>query len=339
MAKTPDQIWTPIRFRWYTFADAMMDLRKRWSSDSGRDFVEKLTRAGRSGNGYEIRESPFGTLDTSNRLDLRALALPERTELRRIVCSWADFSGGIFKHVWIENCAFTNISFDDSLFQIVGEKICTFESCDFRNTNFRRAVLGNNGSHFRKCLFERADFIQAGFIRPEFDNCCFESCTFSGVDFWAASFMECEFRGDLRGVWFHGEYRVPSYIEQFANARPNRMERVSFERAKLFDVTFSDRCDLSSVIPPNDGRHALLDKWPERIGSVHALSQGWPEPCKKEGELFFNAFKTHAQKQDWYLIGLDDLINRHGTTSGTKIWEALVSPSARLTTTGKCAGQ
>jgi fluoroquinolone resistance protein len=306
------------------------ELRKRWNSDAGRSFVEKLIRAGRSGNGYEIRESPFGTLNATGQLDLRGLALPERTELRRVTCSSADFAAAVFKRAWIENSAFTDSSFDNCLLQMMGEKINIFDNCTFRSANLRRAVLGYNGSRFRQCQFVRADFIQAGFIRAEFDDCYFDSCTFSGVDFWASSFVKCEFRGDLRGVWFHGEYAVPSYIEQLANARRNKMERVSFEHARLLDVTFSDQCDLSTVIPPTDGRHALLDRWPQRINSVYHRSRDWPEPCQKEGELFFKAFEAHAKKQDWYLLGIDDLVNRHGKLPGIKIWEVLISAPFNL---------
>jgi hypothetical protein len=54
-------------------------------------------------------------------------------------------------------------------------------------------------------------------------------------------------------------------------------------------------------------------------------SRAWPSPFKEEGELFFRSCEVHAVSQDWYLIGLDELIEQSGDGAGKKIWDALRS--------------
>jgi len=310
------------------------ELKKRWESEPGFGFVEMLERWGRSGNGYEVRESPFGVVPETGRVDLRGLAFPEATfliDMRRLIFRFADFTGAVLNRTHIEACTFSDVLFDMCSLRHIAEIGNTFENCSFRSASFRGAGLGHRGSRYKQCRFERADFIQAGFIRAEFDDCLFDSCIFGGIDFSASSFERCEFRGEVRGVWFRGSYDI-SVFEQFANPRPNRMTCVSFKKAKLFDVTFSDGCDLSSVIPPDDGRHALFDRWPERIKSLFEQSRAWPEPCKTAGEVFFRSHVAHPRRdgtfpktQEWYLLGLDDLMNQFGEEAGAKIWEALLS--------------
>lgn len=301
------------------------ELQKRWNIEPGRTFIDKLSRWGRSGNGYEIQEAPFGVVAKSGELDLRGILLPERTDLRRITFRGADFTGAVLNHTWFELSVFIDVLFHDASFVLLSEHGCTFENCSFCNVSFRRAGIGYKGTRFKHCCFECADFIQTGFIRPEFDDCCFDSCIFSGVDFNGSSFERCEFRGEVRGVWFRGGFPLRSFEERWGTPRPNTMKGVSFKHAKLIDMTFSDHCDLSSVIPPDDGHHAVFDRWPERIKSVYQQSRSWPEEIKREGELFYTSCESHAKKQNWYLMGVDDLMNQHGKEAGMKLWQALLT--------------
>jgi uncharacterized protein YjbI with pentapeptide repeats len=308
------------------------NLKRRWQSEHAQGFLEKLARWGRSGNGYEILESPFGIITETGLLDVRGLVLPERSDLRRITFKSADLTGSVLRRIWFEGSIFVDVVFDDASLRTISEARDTFERCRFLRTSFRDAVIGHHGSRFKDCHFEKADFMQASFIRAEFNECCFDNCTFSGVNFQASSFERCEFRGEVRGVWFHGEYQISSILEQFANPRPNRMTSVSFKNATLFDVNFSDGCDLSSVLPPEDGRHALFDRWQERVKLLFEQSRAWPEPCRRQAEIFYesvrskpNADGTLPKPQEWYLIALDDLANQHGRESGMRIWEALLA--------------
>ena len=305
------------------------ELKKRWNTDPGCAFVKHLEGLGRSGHGYEIRESPFGVVPETGRLDLRGFAFPEATfltDMRRLTFRFTDFTGGVLKRTHIEGSTFSDVLFDSCSLRNIAEIGNTFEKCTFRSVSLRGAVLGYRGSRFTQCHFDQADFIQAGFIRPEFDDCDFVNCTFSGIDFKAASFERCEFRGEVRGVWFRGGFPSRSLEEQWGIPRPNKMTGVSFQKAKLFELTFSDGCDLSTVVPPDDGRHALFDRWPEHVETVFEQSRAWQEPCRRQGEVFYIAFETHAKNQDWYLIGVDDVMNQFGKECGMKIWEALAKP-------------
>jgi len=301
------------------------ELKRRWATEPGHTFIENLCRWGRSGNGFEITESPFGRVAGTGLIDLRSLVLPEHAELRRITLRSADCTAVSLKANWIEMSVFSEVLFDEGSLHNLGESGSAFERCSFRGANFRRSRIGYGPTRFTRCHFVRADFIQAGFVRPEFDYCSFDNCTFSGVNFNGASFERCEFRGEVRGVWFHGGFQYDSDREKYGEPRPNKMTGVSFRNAKLVDVTFSDRCDLSSVVPPDDKRQAIFDRWPERIRSVFEQSRTWAEPFKKEGENFLKACAVHARNQDWYVIGLDTLVSMYGKESGAKIWEALLA--------------
>lgn len=321
----------------FDFHKMRMELKKRWSNEPGLAFVENLCRWGRSGNGYEVSESPFGVVEPMGRMDLRGIVLPERTDLRRVTFRPADFTGAVMKQAWIELSAFIDACFDCASLQLVTERGNIFEKCTFRGTNFRRALVGaHRGSRFVQCHFKATDFIQTGFGRPEFDDCCFENCTFSGVNFNGASFERCEFQGEVRGVWFHGGFLYKSDMENYGEPRPNKMKCVSFRNAKLVDVAFSDGCDLSSVVPPEDGRHAVFDRWQERIKFVFEQSRGWPEPLRRYAELYYRVHETqpfkdgtYPEKQDWYLTGVDALMNLCGKEAGVKLWESLLATKTK----------
>ena len=301
------------------------DLKQRWATEPAKAFIESLCRLAHSGNGYELKETPFGTVQGTERLDFRGIVFPDRTELRRVTVSNADFSSARIKLGRLTLCSFVNVCFDQSLMQNLYEYGNDFKECSFRETNLGDAILGYHGSRYTSCYFEATHFRKAGFIRAEFDDCLFDDCTFGKVDFSSSSFERCVFRGQVRDVWFRGTYPVSETLEQFANPRPNLMSHVSFKDAQLLDVTFSDHCDLSTVIPPSDGRQAVFDCWPERIRLVFEQSRSWAEPCRKEGGIFLQIFEGHAKKQDWYLIGVDALVNLFGVECGTKIWEALIA--------------
>jgi len=304
-----------------------LETTNRWNTTIARKFVEHLSNVGRSGNGLEIDEFPFGSVLQTGRFDLQGLVLPARTELRRINFKSVDFTGAILKQLWFESCLFFEATFDRVALNGLSDINNTFRRCSFDRSNFRKAKIGYRGSRFNECHFMRCDFLQAGFIRPEFDNCVFEDCAFSGIDFKAASFENCQFSGEVRGVWFRGKYQLSPVIEQFPASRPNTMHSVSFKKAILIDVTFSDYCNLSSVIPPDDGRHFLFNDWPKSIDNVYRQSVSWPDPFRKQAENFYKSYQSQAQTQQWYILGEEALFNRYGREVGSKIWWALLSGS------------
>lgn len=297
------------------------DLKTRWCTGHGGQAINSLVRESRSGNGFQLLESPFGMYH--ERSDFRAIALPELVELRRVLITNADFSGATLNGAWIERCSFKNVCFDDVSFNKLSERGNLFEKCTFRRTKFKEGAFGYFGTRFIDCEFSSADFRRSVFVRPEFDKCLFDACVLRGVDFNAASFNVCEFRGELRDVWFRGGFPVASDSEKYGISRPNLMTEVKFVRARLFDVSFSDRCELSSVVLPDDGRHALFNNWRQRLESLRRSILTLPRLSQNDVELFCRTHLVHALKQDWYLLGLDDLIEEFGSETGSIIWKGL----------------
>lgn len=68
----------------------MKQLGTRWQNAAGRDFVDRLNLMGRSGDGFNVSESPFGVTD-DGLLDLRGLRVAEKSVLRRVAFGPADF--------------------------------------------------------------------------------------------------------------------------------------------------------------------------------------------------------------------------------------------------------
>jgi fluoroquinolone resistance protein len=298
------------------------ELKKRWDSPEAKEFTALLRQNGRSGNGFDVVESPFGTMASTGLLDLRYLSLSDQTELRKIVFRNADLSVVQFNGAWIERCTFENIRSDGGAWKNVAEHGNTFMDCTFIKTDFRDAILGYKGSQFHRCKFADANFQRSQFIRPEFNDCVFKDCHFGNVDFNASSFERCEFSGEVRSVWFRGGFALPSQSERFGTPRPNRMLNVSFAHATLVDVTFSNHCDLSSVVPPSDSDHRLFRDWKSCLLKLQSTVQSWPNDERMAGELFCKTHLTHAQAQESYILSFIDLMEVYGTVA-PKIWDSL----------------
>ncbi len=234
-----------------------------------------------------------------------------------------DLSSSTMRGGWLEKCVFENVRFDACDLSGLADHGNRFEGCSFARTKFRRAVLGYKGSEYENCAFEKADFSQAGFIRAEFTRCSFDSCKMLGVDFNASSFVECQFLGVLEDVWFRGGYPFPSDQDQFGVARVNTMENVSFEKAELHDVHFSNDVDLSSITPPLAGDYRRYSRWKASLEQLAQHALEWQPFEKSEVEVFVNSHMVHAKGQDWYLLNGDDVRKEHGPELGSRILESL----------------
>lgn len=302
----------------------MKELEARWQQDAGKEFVERLASAGRSGNGHSVLESPFGAT-ARGALDLRGLRLSERTELRRVSFAPSDFGRASFKGIWLQGCVFNDSAFDSASLQEIAEHHNTFENCNFLKASFRGAAIGYRGSRFVRCTFDAVDFRRAVFVRPEFDDCAFYHCRLDGCDLNAASFERCRFVGAINAVWFRGGFACPDDVASYGDPRPNKMTQVSFESAVLRDVTFSNRCDLSTLHAPQDGRHALVGSWPGRLSSLQQRCAAWPEDQRKAALAFATSHRVHAQTQDWFVLNRDDLHTEFGDETARRIWQAVTT--------------
>lgn len=303
-------------------AYSMKRFDSRWREGVGKCFVDALVLQGRSGNGFGVHESPFGTTE-GGLLDLRGLEVPSRTQLRRVVFSPADFSGSNWGRVWLERSSFEDSVFDSSRLLSASDHGNSFSKCRFLRASFRDAKVGYLGSRYRECVFDRTDFRGAGFIRPEYDSCTFSDCRLDGVDFNGASFEFCSFSGLLTNVWFRGGFWSSYCLQEFGQPRKNRMQGVSFERACLRGATFSDGCSLETVIPPSDNRHLLVTHWLSRLLRLEAEVQSWPQPSRAQGDLFVKVSITHARNQDQFILNRDDIVSIFGAEAAELIWSSL----------------
>jgi len=301
----------------------MKNVEIRWQEGIGKQFVDRLGTAGRSGNGVSVSESPFGAT-AQGILDFRGLRFHEKSELRRLSFAPSDFRASVFKGIWLERCVFSDSVFEGASFQKVAEHGSTFRNCNFLKSSFRDAVIGFRGTRFDRCTLDSVDFHQTGFIRPEFDDCAFHRCKLDGCDLNGASFERCRFVGVLNEVWFRGGFGHPNEVERYGQPRRNRMLNVSFESAVLHDVTFSNQCDLSTVHPPTDDRHALLGNWPTRLSSLQEQCASWPENQQRAAKAFASTNLVHAQTQDWFLLNRDDLQGEFGEETANRIWQAII---------------
>ena len=304
----------------------MKKLDTRWQDAAGKDFVDRLISMGRSGNGYTISESPFGDTEEGI-LDLRGLRLSEKTRLRRVTFSPADFGSATWKGIWLERCSFSKTKFCEVSFQTVAEHGNEFIDCTFFKSSFREAAIGYKGSRFQSCSFESVIFTRAVFVRPEFDGCAFYRCKFDGCDLNGSSFERCRFVGTLRDVWFRGDFAHPNDVSRYGQPRKNRMAEVSFESACLRDVTFSNDCELKTVKLPADGHHKLITQWPSKLRNLQEQAEKWPGTIGKAATVFAVMHLVHAITQDCYILNRDDLEAQFGNEATDLIWRAIAAPA------------
>ena len=76
-------------------------------------------------------------------------------------------------------------------------------------------------------------------------------------------------------MWFRGGFPTESLKKEFGNAKQNKMLNVSFEDAILHDVTFSDNCDLSTVLFPKQGKYLFFDNWDEQLDMITTVPLKW----------------------------------------------------------------
>ena len=110
--------------------------------------MNSLSKHGKSGNGYQVTQSPFGIIPESDLLDLRGLVFPARTEWRRISINDADLKSADLSKALIESSTFTRICFDNSSLKSVVDRKNIFDRCTFDCVGFNDAVLGYLGTRF-----------------------------------------------------------------------------------------------------------------------------------------------------------------------------------------------
>lgn len=297
--------------------DLASESTARWTDVA----VRQVVAAARRGLGPDV--SPFG--EHAGRADLRGFdvraAFGDR--VKKLGVEHVDLSSGRVGMGRTERSTFVDVVFDGVDARMLSDSGNRFVECSFTGTDFREAGLGYDGSRYESCVFEKAKFNRAVFARAEFDSCVFDHCQLDGVDFAGSSFVRCRFAGLLDDVWFRGGFGTKYELKRFGRPRPNRMEHVDFREAALRWPTFSDGCDLSTVRPPADGRHVLVDRFSERLGRLRATAADAPERLHPVAEHFLTVYGSRSKTQDWYVLNIDDLAGEYGPVGADFVLEGL----------------
>ncbi|PLS76439.1 MAG: hypothetical protein CYG61_02070 [Actinobacteria bacterium] len=267
------------------------------------------------------RSGPFGYLGDD--LDLRGLAIPPGTKIRKVALEHVDLSHARLVDAWIESSSFHFVRFDRAALVGVADHGNAFIRCSFLGTDFSRAVLGYEGSRYEECNFERPRLHRTGFVRPQFDDCIFSELRGKSTDFAASSFERCRFIGELSDVWFRGQFGYKGDEKRFGRPRPNRMYNVDFGQARLRDVHFSNGCPLDLVTPPTRETAVVVDKWPERLMRVKRRLQQEPPDVQSRADGFVEAHLAHARDQYHYLVVKEELFEEFGDDLGTMLFQAI----------------
>ncbi len=268
--------------------------------------------------------SPFELLE-KNILDFRGLFL-DGIKIKKAIVEYADFSFSSFKTTWIENSVFNKCIFNNVNFSNFSDHGNRFIDCNFLSCKFIHSSIGYEGSNFSKCTFDNCNFQKSIFIRTEFIGTKFINCKIKNLDFNASFFEDCDFEGLIENVWFRGNFPLTSDIKEFGQPKRNEMLNVSFEKAELRDVTFSDSCNLSTIRLKNDNSHLRYGKWNKRLQKLASEVFSWEnKEEKKEAEIFVNTYLVHANNQDWNIINIYDLERDYGRKVALRIIEGLNS--------------
>lgn len=254
--------------------------------------------------GYSLNKNGFVDLSEQS-IDCSKLAN------KYIKC---DFSKSLFALsntiYWIEDKIFIDSIFYKTVFKAIAEHGNTFRSCTFKDVNFKAAILGYDSSCYINCNFENVKF--GAFIKPQFKDCNFINCNFYNVDLQASNFDNCVFTGTLDNVWFRGEFPTESLKKEFGSAKQNKMLNVSFENAILHDVTFSNNCDLSTIVFPKHGHYLFFDNWDEQLNLI--LTKGTTNQTittSNDVASFVEIYKVHSTNQKYYILNIEDLLNEY----------------------------
>lgn len=294
------------------------DLIQRWNQGAGASAQTAIIHSLQKEQPPD-KLSPFKSV--GGRADFRGFSPATLRGVKRACLASIDFSFCNLKNVRITDCTFRNVEFSNGLMQELEDECNQYHDCHFRETRFRGSLFGIKRSVFNSCIFNRCDLAGLRFGIVEFNNCRFDNCELKGVDFGASSFVEVEFIGKLEDVWFRGRDPFVEFTEGVtAQPRTNEMSGVSFAKAELWDVTFSDNCRLSNVVLPMDGDHHYFDRWSERLKSALEIIHGWND---SRSHNFVAAYVSHAKKQTEYILNCKALIAELGTEKGKQVLETL----------------
>jgi len=233
-------------------------------------------------------------------------ALGGKYVFRRVAFRDADLSYANLGQARLEKCHFENVLFCHANYVGVGDPHSTFVQVDFFRADMRGATLGLEGARYEGCSFREADMRGVHGYDGYFVGCDFSNARLEEVDFEASHFIDCRFAGPLKKVWFRGYYSMPSLERRFRKTERNPMRNVDFSQATLWDVMFTNGCDLSTVVAPQDGEHFLFRHWPQVLARAEEqVARCWEGVFRDEALLWLRVLRRNTD-QEMYIVNRRD---------------------------------
>jgi uncharacterized protein YjbI with pentapeptide repeats len=288
----------------------------------------------------------LGLETRDGRIDIRGLALPEATVLRRFQfhgVAIAEVDSGIIHGTKWRNLDFSesklaglrlmrglveNCRFDDCNLQGVRIWATSFRDVSFKGADLRASVLGGAHEGVRNA-FLGVDFSETNLSGTIYEAAAFERCTFNNakltkIDFQSSTFKDCSFEGELDDVLF---YRHGFKGEKYP---PNEMVNVDFTHARLKHVSFRGLV-LDRVRLPNDEEHIVLKNFSATLDQMTAILQRDGDALSKKLVAFIRIRRKWAvPNQAQGYINVPDLADLVGE-EGVNRFLAAIPNGARIT--------
>ncbi|MDY7077417.1 MAG: pentapeptide repeat-containing protein [Chloroflexota bacterium] len=205
-----------------------------------------------------------------------------------------DFSYANLGRAVFEGCSFSNVLLREANGSGVNDQGSTFQDVDLFKADWRNATLGLDGARYEQVSFQRTDLRRVHCYRGYFVDCDFSNARLEHVDFQVSHFVRCKFKGKLKRVWFRGYYALPNHEKTYGKTEFNLMKDIDFSEAELWDVVFTNNCDLSQVIPPQDGKHVLFRDWPGTLVEAwQEVEQKWEGVFREEAVRHLDNLGVH----------------------------------------------
>jgi uncharacterized protein YjbI with pentapeptide repeats len=267
-----------------------------------------------------VGPSPFGHTKTGA-LDFRGVPFRDG-KLEHIAISNADFTSAQFYRLTLVNCTFHNCVFTSAVFLDSVVDACEFHQCDFRQADWRLALIGCHGTDFRRCLFDGVMLKDTGFFNAIFSEIDLRGEDCKHIDFAASGFWDCSFEGALEDVTFRGDYLFPYQEEISGTPRRSGLHNVSFERASLKWVAFTNGCALDNIILPADGCAIMCN-----VSQLYRIGDILEDSSRKliVFEEFLKIKSPSWKAQQKTIVSKNDLLDIGGKEVGSDLYSIIKS--------------
>lgn len=80
----------------------------------------------------------------------------------------------------------------------------------------------------------------------------------------------------------------------------------------MHDVTFSDDCDLETLIFPHKGQYLFFDNWNEQLNRIMRKgTTNQSTTTSNDIASFVEIYKVHSETQKYYILNIVDLLKEY----------------------------